>query len=45
MYGFENQKCAAPLIPWVQADETPLRPVIARSGRYGALFCQRVVHG
>jgi CO/xanthine dehydrogenase Mo-binding subunit len=25
MYSFENQKCAAPLIPWVQADETPLR--------------------
>ena len=25
MYEFENQKCAAPLVPWVQADETPLR--------------------
>ena len=25
MYSFENQKCAAPLIAWVQADETPLR--------------------
>jgi CO/xanthine dehydrogenase Mo-binding subunit len=25
MYAFENQKCTAPLIPWVQADETPLR--------------------
>jgi nicotinate dehydrogenase subunit B len=25
MYAFENQKCAAPLIPWQQADETPLR--------------------
>jgi len=25
MYTFENQRCAAPLIPWVQADETPLR--------------------
>src|SRR4029079_10290987 len=25
MYTFENQKCAAPLIPWVQGDETPLR--------------------
>ena len=25
MYEFENQKCAAPLMPWVQADETPLR--------------------
>jgi CO/xanthine dehydrogenase Mo-binding subunit len=25
IYTFENQKCAAPLIPWVQADETPLR--------------------
>jgi nicotinate dehydrogenase subunit B len=25
MYAFENQKCAAPLIPWVQPDETPLR--------------------
>ena len=25
IYGFENQKCAAPLIPWQQADETPLR--------------------
>ncbi len=25
MYTFENQKCAAPLVPWVQADETPLR--------------------
>jgi nicotinate dehydrogenase subunit B len=22
---FENQKCAAPLVPWVQVDETPLR--------------------
>jgi CO/xanthine dehydrogenase Mo-binding subunit len=25
MYTFENQRSAAPLIPWVQADETPLR--------------------
>jgi nicotinate dehydrogenase subunit B len=25
MYTFENQKSAAPLIPWVQPDETPLR--------------------
>jgi nicotinate dehydrogenase subunit B len=25
IYAFENQKCMAPLIPWVQADETPLR--------------------
>ncbi|HEX5019553.1 MAG TPA: molybdopterin cofactor-binding domain-containing protein [Candidatus Binatia bacterium] len=25
MYTFENQKSAAPLIPWIQADETPLR--------------------
>jgi CO/xanthine dehydrogenase Mo-binding subunit len=25
MYAFENQKSAAPLVPWVQADETPLR--------------------
>lgn len=25
MYTFENQKCAAPLISWLQADETPLR--------------------
>jgi nicotinate dehydrogenase subunit B len=25
MYVFENQKCAAPLVPWVQVDETPLR--------------------
>jgi nicotinate dehydrogenase subunit B len=25
MYTFENQKCSAPLIPWMQADETPLR--------------------
>jgi nicotinate dehydrogenase subunit B len=25
MYAFDNQKCAAPLVPWVQADETPLR--------------------
>ncbi|TMA82512.1 MAG: xanthine dehydrogenase family protein molybdopterin-binding subunit [Deltaproteobacteria bacterium] len=25
MYTFETQKCTAPLIPWVQADETPLR--------------------
>jgi CO/xanthine dehydrogenase Mo-binding subunit len=25
MYAFENQRCAAPLIPWIQADETPLR--------------------
>jgi nicotinate dehydrogenase subunit B len=25
MYAFENQKCAAPLIAWQQADETPLR--------------------
>ncbi len=32
MYTFENQKCAAPLIPWVQADETPLRTgYLARS--------------
>ena len=25
MYAFENQKCVAPLIPWVKADPTPLR--------------------
>jgi len=25
IYSFENQKCAAPLIAWVQPDETPLR--------------------
>ena len=25
MYTFEHQRSAAPLIPWVQADETPLR--------------------
>jgi CO/xanthine dehydrogenase Mo-binding subunit len=25
MYTFDNQKCAAPLIAWVQPDETPLR--------------------
>jgi len=25
MYSFDNQKCSAPLIPWVQPDETPLR--------------------
>jgi CO/xanthine dehydrogenase Mo-binding subunit len=25
MYSFENQKCSAPLVPWVQPDETPLR--------------------
>ena len=25
MYAFENQKCAAPLVAWQQADETPLR--------------------
>ena len=25
MYAFENQKCAAPLIAWQQANETPLR--------------------
>ena len=33
MYAFENQKCAAPLVPWVQADETPLQDRLsARSG-------------
>ena len=31
MYTFENQKCAAPLIPWVQADETPLRTSYLRA--------------
>ena len=25
MYAIENQRCSAPLVPWVQADETPLR--------------------
>jgi CO/xanthine dehydrogenase Mo-binding subunit len=25
IYSFETQKCASPLIPWVQPDETPLR--------------------
>jgi len=25
IYAFENQRCAAPLVPWVQTDETPLR--------------------
>ena len=31
IYSFENQKCAAPLIPWVQADETPLRTSYLRA--------------
>ncbi|MGN6734708.1 MAG: molybdopterin cofactor-binding domain-containing protein, partial [Candidatus Binatia bacterium] len=31
IYTFENQKCAAPLIPWVQADETPLRTSYLRA--------------
>ena len=31
MYAFENQKCAGPLIPWVQADETPLRTSYLRA--------------
>ena len=25
MYSFDNQKCSAPLVPWVQPDVTPLR--------------------
>jgi nicotinate dehydrogenase subunit B len=25
MYAFENQKCSASLVPWIQTDETPLR--------------------
>jgi len=31
IYAFENQKCVAPLIPWVQADETPLRTSYLRA--------------
>src|SRR6185295_15876301 len=31
IYTFENQKCAAPLIPWVQTDETPLRTSYLRA--------------
>jgi len=39
MYTFENQKCAAPLIPWVQADETPLRTGYLRApGDIGRCF-------
>jgi nicotinate dehydrogenase subunit B len=39
MYAFENQKCAAPLIPWVQADETPLRTGYLRApGDIGRCF-------
>jgi CO/xanthine dehydrogenase Mo-binding subunit len=39
MYTFENQRCAAPLIPWVQADETPLRTSYLRApGDLGRCF-------
>jgi len=39
IYTFENQKCAAPLIPWVQADETPLRTSYLRApGDLGRCF-------
>jgi nicotinate dehydrogenase subunit B len=39
MYMFENQKCAAPLVPWVQADETPLRTGYLRApGDIGRCF-------
>jgi len=31
IYTFENQKCAAPLVPWVQTDETPLRTSYLRA--------------
>ena len=31
IYSFDNQKCAGPLIPWVQADETPLRTSYLRA--------------
>jgi len=31
IYAFENQKCVAPLIPWVQSDETPLRTSYLRA--------------
>ncbi len=39
IYSFENQKCASPLIPWVQADETPLRTGYLRApGDLGRCF-------
>jgi len=39
IYAFENQKCAAPLIPWLQADETPLRTSYLRApGDLGRCF-------
>ena len=40
MYAFENQKCAAPLIPWIiPADETPLRTGYLRApGDIGRCF-------
>ena len=39
MYSFDNQKCAAPLIPWVQPDETPLRTGYLRApGDMGRCF-------
>ncbi len=39
IYAFENQKCAAPLIPWVQPDETPLRTGYLRApGDMGRCF-------
>jgi len=39
IYAFENQKCMAPLIPWVQADETPLRTGYLRApGDIGRCF-------
>ena len=31
IYAFDNQKCVGPLIPWVQADETPLRTSYLRA--------------
>jgi len=39
MYSFDNQKCAAPLVPWVQPDETPLRTGYLRApGDLGRCF-------
>jgi CO/xanthine dehydrogenase Mo-binding subunit len=39
IYSFENQKCAAPLIAWVQPDETPLRTGYLRApGDIGRCF-------
>ena len=45
MYAFENQKCAAPLIPWVQADETPLRTSYLRApGDMARCFASESFH-